>query len=141
MKARVARDLGDCHIVDSSAGQHIPGSGDKVSFAGVHRRFHVTFEQSDVDGLKAYLEADEGGTLPPQLKSADPRMLRGVLERIEAELSDTGEEQFTEDEAEELEVLGDACIQYAILLDDPAEVTKFGTCFQGLARSIRPRLG
>ncbi len=101
----------------------------------------MTFEQSDVDGLKAYLEADELGTLPPQLKSADPRMLHGVLERIEAELSGTGEERFTEDEAEELEALGDACNQYAILLDDPAEVTEFGTCLQGVARSIRARLG
>ncbi len=101
----------------------------------------MTFEQSDVDGLKAYLEADERGTLPPQLKSADPRMLHGVLERIEAELSGPGEERFTEDEAEELEALGDACSQYAILLDDPAEVTAFGTCLQGVARSIRARLG
>ncbi len=101
----------------------------------------MTFEQSDVDGLKAYLEADERGTLPPQLKSADPRMLHGVLERIEAELSVPGEEGFAEEEAEELEALGDACNQYAILLDNPAEVTEFGTRLQGVARSIRARLG
>ena len=101
----------------------------------------MTFEQSDVDGLKAYLEADERGTLPPLLKSADPRMLHGVLERIEAESPGPGEERFTEDEAEELEALGDACNQYAILLHDPAEVTEFGTCLQGVARSIRARLG
>ncbi len=101
----------------------------------------MTFEQTDVDGLKAYLQADEGLTLPPQLKSADPQMLRGVLARIEAELAGNGEEPFTEDEAEELEALGDACNQYAILLDDPAEVTEFGTCLQGVARSIRTRLG
>ena len=100
----------------------------------------MIFEQTDVDGLKAYLEVDERGTLPPQLKSADPQMLRGILARIEAELSGNGEEQFTEDEAEELEVLGDACNQYAILLDDPAEVTEFGTCLQGVARLIRLRL-
>ena len=98
------------------------------------------FEQTDVDGLKAYLERDSIGTLPTQLKSADPQMLRGVLARIEAELSGNGEERFTEDEAEELEVLGDACNQYAILLDDPAQVTEFGACLQGVARSIRERL-
>ncbi len=101
----------------------------------------MTFERTDVDGLKAYLEADQGGNLPPQLKSADPQMLRGVLGRIEAELSGTGEEQFTEDEAEELEVLGDACNQYAILLDHPDEVTEMGSGLQGVARSIRSRLG
>ena len=108
--------------------------------AGRRERTLLIFEQTDVDGLKAYLEVDERGTLPPQLKSADPQMLRGILARIEAELSGNGEEQFTEDEAEELEVLGDACNQYAILLDDPAEVTGFGTCLQGVARSIRARL-
>ncbi len=100
----------------------------------------MTFEQTDADGLKAYLERDGLGTLPPQLKSADPQMLRGVLARIEAELSGSGEEQFTEDEAEELDVLGDACNQFAILVDDPAEVTAMGNGFQGVARSIRTRL-
>ena len=101
----------------------------------------MIFEQSDVDGLKAYLEVDERGTLPPQLKSADPQMLHGVLARIEAELSGDAEGQFTDEQAEELEVLGDACHQYAILLDDSTEVTEMGNALQGVARSVRARLG
>jgi hypothetical protein len=100
----------------------------------------VTFNHTDVEGLRAYLAAEEGGTLPPQLKSAAPQMLRGVLSRIEAELSGNAEGEFTEAEAEELAVLGDACHQYAILADDSTAMMEMGNGLHGLAQSVRARL-
>ncbi len=104
----------------------------------------MTFEQKEVNALKEYLQAAKGGALPPQLRSSDPEMLQGVLDRIKAQMAGAEGVEFTADEADELDALGDACHQYAILMKDPAAmqpIVDMGTCLHGVARSMRASAG
>jgi hypothetical protein len=110
----------------------------------VTRRCTVTFEQMEVDALKEYLQTEKSGALPPQLRSSDPEMLQGVLDRINAHMAGAEDVEFTSDEADELDALGDACHQYAILMKDPAAmqpIVDMGTCLHGVARSMRASIG
>lgn len=100
----------------------------------------MTFEQKEVNALREYLDVHRRGALPPQLRSGDPEMLRGVLDRITAQMTGTEDVEFTEDEADELDALGDACHQYAILMKDPhamQPIVDMGTYLHGVARSMR----
>ncbi len=51
----------------------------------------MTFEQKEVDALKEYLQAEKSGALPPQLRSSDPEILQGVLDRINGQMAGAGD--------------------------------------------------